>query len=225
MMFLGLAPIGEIEITLRILLALILGGILGLERELQGRPAGLRTHALVSGGAALVMLVSMYGFPEGVGDPGRIAAQVVSGIGFLGAGAILRDGTDIRGITTAATLWIVGMIGLAAGNGYYFAAVLTTVLCLIILIFLTKFEKMMGRKGYKLTLICESTQQVLRTVIEICERQETLMMNFDARIVEYGKIKAIKFSADFVRGTKRDKISLVINEINEILYPYVIFVS
>lgn len=223
-MFLGLAPIGELEIALRILLALLLGGSLGLERELQGRPAGLRTHALVSAGAALVMLVSMYGFPEGVGDPGRIAAQVVSGIGFLGAGAILRDGGDITGITTAATLWIVAMIGLAAGNGYYFAAVLTTILSLFVLIFLTKLEKMMGRKGYKLTLICESTQQVLRTVIEVCERQETLMLNFDARIVEYGKIKAIKFSAIFASGTKRAKISLVVNEINELLHPYEIFV-
>ena len=219
--FLGLTPINEIEITIRIVLALVLGGVLGLERELQGRPAGLRTHALVSVGAALVMLVSMYGFPQDVGDPGRIAAQVVSGIGFLGAGAILRDGTDIRGITTAATLWI----GLAAGNGYYFAAILTTVLCLITLIFLTKFEKMLGRKGYKLTLICESTQQVLRTVIEICEQQDTLMMNFDARIIEYGKIKAIKFSADFVRGTNREKMGKVINEINERLHPYEIFIS
>lgn len=224
-MFLGLAPISTLETAIRIVLALVLGGAIGFEREMQGRPAGLRTHALVSSGAALVMLVSSYGFPEGVGDPGRIAAQVVSGIGFLGAGAILRDGTDIRGITTAATLWIVGMIGLASGNGYYFAAVLTTVLCLATLVLLTKVEKKMGKKSYKLTLICESTQQVLRTVIEICEKNDTLLMNFDARVVEYGKIKAIKFCADFVRGTKKDSITTVINEINETLHPYEIFIS
>ena len=106
------------EIVFRLFLAIILSGIIGFERELHGRPAGLRTHVLVALGAALVMLISIDGF-GGSGDPARLAAQVVSGIGFLGAGAILRDGGDIKGITTAATLWIVGMIGLACGNGYY----------------------------------------------------------------------------------------------------------
>ena len=114
------------EIVLRLVLAVVLSGIIGFERELHGRPAGLRTHILVCVGAALVMLISIDGF-GGSGDPARLAAQVVSGIGFLGAGAILRDGGDIKGITTAATLWIVGMIGLACGNGYYIGAIVAKI--------------------------------------------------------------------------------------------------
>jgi putative Mg2+ transporter-C (MgtC) family protein len=124
------------EILVRVGLAAALGGAIGLEREIREREAGLRTHMLVSVGAALFTLVSAYAWsdfrfstPEGVVfDPTRIAAQVVSGIGFLGAGAIIRQGLSVRGLTTAATLWVVAAIGMAAGAGYYVAAVLTTAL-------------------------------------------------------------------------------------------------
>ncbi|HBL37110.1 MAG TPA: methyltransferase, partial [Firmicutes bacterium] len=108
------------------MVATLLGAVIGLEREQHGRPAGLRTHILVALGSCLIMLVSIYGFPSGTGsDPARLAAQVVSGIGFLGAGTILRDGTSIRGLTTAASLWVVAGIGLAAGTGFYWAAAIT----------------------------------------------------------------------------------------------------
>jgi putative Mg2+ transporter-C (MgtC) family protein len=127
------------EVILRVVLAAALGGAIGLERELREREAGLRTHLLVSVGAALFTLVSAYAWtdwrfstPQGlVFDPTRIAAQVVSGIGFLGAGAIIRQGLSVRGLTTAATLWVVAAIGMAAGVGYYEAAVATTALVLI----------------------------------------------------------------------------------------------
>jgi putative Mg2+ transporter-C (MgtC) family protein len=129
------------EVVLRIALAAVLGGVLGLERELREREAGLRTHLLVSVGSALFTLVSAYGFHEFLtsgasvvrADPARIAAQIVTGIGFLGAGAIIRQGLSIRGLTTAATLWVVAAIGLAAGAGYYSAAVISTVVALIAL--------------------------------------------------------------------------------------------
>jgi putative Mg2+ transporter-C (MgtC) family protein len=125
----------------RVALAGVLGGAIGAERELRERGAGLRTHMLVSIGAALFTLVSAYGWqdfrfstPSGiVFDPTRIAAQIVTGIGFLGAGAIIRQGLSVRGLTTAATLWVVAAIGLAAGAGYYSAAVITTVLVLFAL--------------------------------------------------------------------------------------------
>ena len=127
------------EILLRVALAAALGGVLGLERELREREAGLRTHLLVSVGSALFTLVSAYGFHAFLAsgqsvvraDPSRIAAQIVTGIGFLGAGAIIRQGLSVRGLTTAATLWVVAAIGLAAGAGYYSAAVVTTVLVLV----------------------------------------------------------------------------------------------
>ena len=123
---------------LRVAVAAGLGGAVGLERELREREAGFRTHLLVSVGSCLFTLVSAYGFHEflvGGGnivrtDPTRIAAQIVTGVGFLGAGAIIRQGFSVRGLTTAATLWVVAAIGMASGAGYYSAAAITTALVL-----------------------------------------------------------------------------------------------
>jgi putative Mg2+ transporter-C (MgtC) family protein len=134
-----LPELGSLEIVTRVVLAATLGGAIGLERELREREAGLRTHLLVSVGAALFTMVSAYAWTdwhfsnrEGVVfDPTRIAAQVVSGIGFLGAGAIIRQGLSVRGLTTAATLWVVAAIGMASGIGYYEAAIVTTTLVLL----------------------------------------------------------------------------------------------
>jgi putative Mg2+ transporter-C (MgtC) family protein len=122
------------HVLLRLSVAAALGGAIGMERELRERQAGLRTHLVVCVGSALFTLVSAYGFREflvGGGalvraDPTRIAAQIVSGIGFLGAGAIIRQGLSVRGLTTAATLWLVAAIGMASGAGYYSAALIAT---------------------------------------------------------------------------------------------------
>lgn len=134
------------EIALRLLLAVVLGGMIGFERESHNRPAGFRTHILVCAGSALIMMVSAYGFTGQIGegfeaDPGRIAAGVVTGIGFLGAGTILQHRGSVRGLTTAATIWVVSGVGLAAGIGFYFGAVLTTGFVLISLLLLRRFEK------------------------------------------------------------------------------------
>jgi putative Mg2+ transporter-C (MgtC) family protein len=129
------------ESLLRLALAAVLGGLIGVERELREREAGLRTHLLVALGSALFTIVGAYGFHDFLesgesvvrADPTRIAAQIVTGIGFLGAGAIIRQGFSVRGLTTAATLWVVAAVGLAAGAGYYSAAVITPALVLIAL--------------------------------------------------------------------------------------------
>jgi putative Mg2+ transporter-C (MgtC) family protein len=125
----------------RLALAAGLGGAIGFERELRDREAGFRTHMLVCLGAALFTIVSAYGFtdfletrdPRISFDPSRIAAQIVTGIGFLGAGAIIRQGVSVRGLTTAATLWVAAAIGIAAGAGFYSAAILATGVVLIAL--------------------------------------------------------------------------------------------
>jgi putative Mg2+ transporter-C (MgtC) family protein len=127
------------DVLLRIVIAAALTGAIGLERELRERAAGLRTHMLVGVGSALFTIVSAYAWadfrfstPEGiVFDPTRIAAQIVTGIGFLGAGAIIRQGLSVRGLTTAAGLWVVAAIGMAAGAGYYSAAAITTGVVLV----------------------------------------------------------------------------------------------
>lgn len=144
--------ISDLELGLRLLLALVLCGIIGLERETRGQVAGLRTHILVGLGAALFTLISAYGFssfiepnPNGgfvtTVDPTRIAAQIVAGIGFLGAGAIITQGMTVRGLTTAAALWIAAAIGMACGAGYYLGAVVTTVGVLVALV---GFRRMRG---------------------------------------------------------------------------------
>lgn len=123
----------EIEMVLRVLLAAALGAAIGYQRERAAKPAGLRTHILISVGAAIFTVASIYGF-GGVGDPARLAAGVVAGVGFLGAGAIIRRGEGVvEGLTTAATIWVVAAIGLAAGAGLYIVSAVTTVLVLIVL--------------------------------------------------------------------------------------------
>jgi putative Mg2+ transporter-C (MgtC) family protein len=126
---------------LRLVVAAALGGAIGVEREIRDREAGIRTHLLVSLGSALFTIVSAYGFHAFLtsgdnvvrADPTRIAAQIVTGIGFLGAGAIIREGLSVRGLTTAGSLWVVAAIGMASGAGYYWPAVVTTLLTIFAL--------------------------------------------------------------------------------------------
>ena len=145
------------ELLLRLALTTVLCGAIGLERESRDQVAGLRTHILVGLGSALFTLVSAYGFSEFLTaragpsvrfqfDPTRVAAQVVSGIGFLGAGAIIRQGFNVRGLTTAAALWIVAAIGMAAGAGYYEGALATTAIALPSLVLLRRARPTLMRR-------------------------------------------------------------------------------
>ena len=122
----------EIVMVLRLLLAAALGAIIGYQRERAGKAAGLRTHTLICIGAALFTIASIYGF--GGADPARVAAGIVTGIGFLGAGAIIRTREHIVGLTTAASIWAVAAIGLTAGAGLYLISAVTTVVIMIILL-------------------------------------------------------------------------------------------
>lgn len=139
------------EIGFRLLSAALLGGVVGIERENKKRAAGLRTHVLVSLGSALVMITSEYLFYQYLGftelDPTRLGAQVISGIGFLGAGTIIKQGISVRGLTTAASLWTVACIGLATGAGFYIAAVMAAAIVTITLALLSKFEKVIAGKN------------------------------------------------------------------------------
>ncbi|RAV17655.1 MgtC/SapB family protein [Paenibacillus contaminans] len=139
--------IDPLHLTLRLVLALVLGGLIGFERERHSHAAGFRTNILVCLGSTLIMLLSMYGFSAFVDeynvrmDPARLAAQVLPGIGFLGAGVILRNGLSVTGLTTSATLLVVAAIGLSVGAGFYYAAVLSTFMVLLSLWVLNIVEK------------------------------------------------------------------------------------
>jgi putative Mg2+ transporter-C (MgtC) family protein len=131
----------DVELTIRLVVALLLGAGIGLERELQRMPAGFRTHALVSLGSAIFTVVSAYAFTGPGSDPTRIAAQVVSGVGFLGGGAILHYGGTVRGLTTAASLWAVAAVGMAAGAGLFVVAVVASVLVVVALEVFQRIER------------------------------------------------------------------------------------
>lgn len=134
----------------QITLAALLGGIIGVEREWRGRPAGFRTNILISMGSCLFTVLSIRGFPlndSTAQDSARIAAQIVSGIGFLGAGALLQTRNKTKGMTTAATIWLVAAIGMSVGTGSYFLGVFTTLLTATVLQFLRPVSKMVEQEG------------------------------------------------------------------------------
>lgn len=149
--------VSNLELILRLLSSAIVGGIIGIEREAHNRPAGFRTHILVTMGAALIMLISTQGFPgmEGKFDPSRLAAQVVSGVGFLGAGTIIITGHEIKGLTTAASLWVCAGVGLAIGSGFYLGGLVTALIVFISLSVLSRVEKRLTSRKYKITnIVC-----------------------------------------------------------------------
>jgi len=143
------------ELIARLIIAALLGGFIGFEREYSNKDAGLRTHMLVSMGACLFMIVSAFGFNESLSnpsvhlDPSRVAAQVASGIGFLGAGSILLRGKFIAGITTAASIWTVAAVGLAVGGGLYIEAISGSLVVLSILVGVGYFERSVIKKHKK----------------------------------------------------------------------------
>lgn len=136
----------QLELTARLVVALVLGAVIGWERELQRMPAGFRTHALVSLGAAIFTVVGAYAFVGSNPDPTRVAAQIVSGIGFLGGGAILHYGGTVRGLTTAASLWAVAAVGMAAGAGLLVMATISTALIIVALEVFQRLERVAKRR-------------------------------------------------------------------------------
>lgn len=188
----------DLIILVRIALSLVLGFVLGIERELYKRPAGLRTHILVCIASCLIMLVSMYGFDEG--DPARLASQVVSGVGFLGAGAIIRGDKDIKGITTAATVWISAMIGLACGNGFYFGAIIVTVFALIILTILRRLEmKIASSSKYKtkVYMILKEQDNMMMDIRSCLQEGNLLVRDIDSKSIIVDDVKAMKIVISF----------------------------
>lgn len=156
-----------LEITLRLFVALLLGGVIGIEREYRSKEAGFRTHFLVALGSALFCIVSQYGFGVDLKDSSRVAAQVVSGIGFLGAGTIIFQKNAVRGLTTAAGLWVTAAIGLACGTGMYVVAIIVTVMVLFGLEVMNSFIPTFGTTTVQLTFTASTKESVKRVVDRI----------------------------------------------------------
>ncbi|MFA7448563.1 MAG: MgtC/SapB family protein [Weeksellaceae bacterium] len=194
------------EVLIRLVMASVFGALVGLERERKNWSAGLRTHMLVCVGSCLFMIVSAFGFGDVMGnphmdlDPSRVAAQVVSGIGFIGAGTILfqKEGT-VRGLTTAAGLWTVAGIGLAAGGGMYVAAAMTTVLVLVILWALQPIEKKYAKGSIRqnLRIITQIESNEVDVINDILTENNFIVESFNLSKSNVSYIFEIKFeSAD-----------------------------
>ncbi len=172
----------------KLLFASLLGAAIGLERDIHGRAAGLRTNLLVSLGSTVFMLLSKSvavahsGNAPGIlfsADPGRIAAQIITGIGFLGAGTILKSGLSIRGLTTAACLWISAGIGMSVGAGFYAIGVATTIISLFSLVVLNQFEKLYPKDSYRILEIKTSGRTDVTKLVDLVRRKNLRVMYLD----------------------------------------------
>ena len=203
--FIASTEVNTSTIIFRILLSTILGGLLGWERETRRQPAGLRTHMVISAAACLLMLISIY-IPQTYSnysnvDPGRIAAQVVSGIGFLGAGAIFRLGGSTHGLTTAATIWAVAAVGLSVGVGMYEAAIVVTLLLLFVLAILDKVGRrfVIGGSLKTLKVSFQSAKIETTKVFAILEEHQINIRNINvvqSKDKQNSKIKLYVFVPD-----------------------------
>lgn len=213
----------EIQLLIRLLLATLLGGLIGLERELHGRPAGFRTHLMVALGAALYMGVSLH-FYQVYGalsgnlavrvDPGRVAAQIVVGIGFLGAGAIIRENASVRGLTTAACLWVAAAIGTACGAGMLLIAVVVTAISLVSLLVLKRVEEGLSRDIYQQVMVSSEYRegQPERIAQAVRDCGSDLMESGIARDVEAGTV-TFEFRVRLISGIATCKLVDVLSGI------------
>lgn len=230
-MFCLLSIVGSFDNAIgKLLIAAVLGGIIGWERERRGRPAGLRTHILVCIGVTLMMIVSEHIFQRYKTfaadsiirvDPARIAAQVVTGIGFLGAGTIMRFKTTVRGLTTAASLWVVAGIGLAVGSSCYVPALLTTFLALFALFFLPLFEREIKRDTYgTLKVSMSAAEPNFTSLLEILKRNSMELQHYEfERDLSKNEIHYninVKYKDDTLVSKVCDEVTRSIKEVNKL---------
>lgn len=217
------------NLLVRIFLAAVLGGIIGIERDIHGRQAGLRTHLLVSAGAALFFILSTHIAtfdvivpPEftKVTDPGRIAAQIVTGIGFLGAGVILKEGLTVVGLTTAACLWIAAAIGMASAAGLYIVATSTTILALLSLTLLRWFERLYRKDVYRDLVLTLPNEVDVRQVIEMVKCKEVIITFFGLERNYETQTTTVRVSLRlFYKGKADNLLRLIVEKIENSHIP------
>lgn len=212
------------EIVVRLLAAAALGGAIGIERELREREAGFRTHVLVSTGSALFTLISAYAWTDfdfgpksGISfDPTRIAAQIVTGIGFLGAGAIIRHGLTVRGLTTAATLWIAAAIGMACGAGFYWAAVVGTALALVALGPLRLVNRLVLDKPHRRRLRVELREGAGAAPV-LAELEELGLDVQSFALADAGGTRIAEVDVEFPHGARPEAVVVRLGNLDDVV--------
>jgi len=196
---------------IRLILAALLGGIIGLEREMRDKPAGLRTNIMICVGSTLFMSLSTQVAKVLGGDPTRIAAQIISGIGFLGAGAVLHSHGFVLGLTTAATIWVVAGVGMALGSGMYWTAVFATAMSLVTLYFLSFVEdRIQGRRTYSYSLVVSDLNQALASVNRVLQESSVSAASFNF------KKRADNYHVWFNLVIPREKNIKIIQRLSEV---------
>ena len=202
-------PVGNLLLCLgALVLCLILVGIIGVEREWRGRSAGLRTHLLVGVGSTIIMIISIYGFPaiyDGHRDVARLAAQVITGVGFLGAGAIIHHNSGIRGLTTAGTIWAAMAIGLACGSFNFILAIFGTILITIVLTVFKKIEARISNKNPVIVMAVPADKPALSKILAVSKTFDCSVHSVSTTIIEGSVPSAIEitFRAVFSSGEER----------------------
>ena len=191
--YVGEWPIGNlISCAIALILCVVLCGLVGIERERRGSAAGLRTHLLVGVGSCIVMIISIYGFPMIPGfsrDVARLAAQVVTGVGFLGAGAIIHRNSGTKGLTTAATIWIVMAIGLACGSFNFILAIMATVIIMIVLVSFRKIEAKAVKKSPVIIMRIAPNTPFMSKVLEAVEKHECKAKDFNIELLDSREVE------------------------------------
>jgi putative Mg2+ transporter-C (MgtC) family protein len=196
--------ISQYEMILRLLLGAVIGGIIGYERQVHGRPAGFRTHILVCVACVLLMNASGYYHSLGVSepaylraDPGRIAAGAITGVGFIGAGVVLRTGFSIQGLTTAATIWMVSAIGLAVGEGLYLAGIVTTGITMFSLVVLRRIESRMPKLYSRVLTIVAGETVEEDDIIAVLTKHDVHISNVDYEQCSISETTTYNYAVSF----------------------------
>lgn len=210
-----------------VLSSIVLAGLIGFERELHGHPAGLRTHILVAVGSSIVMTISIYGF-RATGypnrDPARLAAQVVSGIGFLGAGTIMQTGTDVKGLTTAATIWLCGGIGLACGCGFILEAIIVAIMAFVILVILRYIERRTSKRFPKVILVVDGETPILREALAVADKYGLNIRDISSQIIKYRQKDCLKITITMDLAAQ-SSLTAYSDELRTMVSPYEIKVA
>lgn len=213
-------PADYMVITIRLLMAAFLSGLIGIERETKKQPAGLRTHLLVGTGACLMMILSVTGFDTYINtmtgplrfDPSRIPSYVISGIGFLGAGTIIVNRGSVKGLATAASIWVAAGLGLVIGIGMYYVAILSTVIVIGTLFVLGKVEKkyISTHKHKQIFVIAEDSEERFAQLSGFFEKNKLTIMDFQIEeVTSYSEKKVSKYIFSIEEGNVHNEMELV----------------
>lgn len=208
-----------ILIFISLILATIFGGVIGYQREISGHAAGFRTHILISLGSALIMVISIYGVPgTATRDPMRLAAAGVTGIGFLGAGSIIKNGVTVKGLTTAASIWVTMAIGMGTGSGYFVISFITSCIALACLVSFQKVENWSSKNNTNVLIVVDENEPIMKDLLALLDKYDINYKSFDTSIAEMDGSKVLRIA--FKCNDKKDgSIQAFIEEFKEIKKP------